>query len=114
MSDPDYIWLEPVDHEADPYMGRSWCAHPLDCDECGAESVRYVRADIAEARVKELEALAHKQRDLESQLQGEINHLEAENAELRAELFCNQMCVRFWPGHHSSCRLLAIRLNRIK
>lgn len=84
MSDPDYIWLEPVGHEADPYMGRSWCAHPLDCDECGAESVRYVRADIAEARVKELEALTHKQRDLESQLQGEINHLEAENAELRA------------------------------
>lgn len=40
--------------------------------------------------------------------------LEAENAELRAELFCNQMCVRYWPSHHSNCRLLAIRLNRIK
>lgn len=47
-------------------------------------------------------------------LQARVKELEAENAELRAELFCNQMCVRYWPSHHVECRLLANRLKRIK
>lgn len=128
MSDPSEIWLEPEDHEMDPDMGRSWCVHPLDCDECGAESVRYVRADIAEARVKELEhdlemARRHirdilsERHAIEAALSDErqkARKLEAENAELRAELLCNKMCVRYWPSHHVECCLLSARLKRIQ
>lgn len=40
--------------------------------------------------------------------------LEAEKAELRAELFCNKMCVRYWPNHHVECYLLSDRLKRIQ
>lgn len=64
-------------------------------------------------RVLEQGALVVRLEDYE-QLQARVKELEAENAELRAEVYCNQMCVRFWPSHHSNCRLLAIRLNRIK
>lgn len=74
-----------------------------------------------QARVQELEDMAKDYREKVRSWASKALHenaekcrLEAENAELRAELFCNQMCVRFWPSHHSNCRLLAIRLNRIK
>lgn len=40
--------------------------------------------------------------------------LEAEKAELRAELFCNKMCVRYWPSHHVECSFLSVRLKRIQ
>lgn len=73
------------------------------------------------ARIKELENIVEDYRERVRSWTSKALHenaekrrLEAENAELRAEVYCNQMCVRFWPGHHSNCRLLATRLNRIK
>jgi hypothetical protein len=52
MSDDwTHIWLEHKDAELTP-EGRSWCDH----DAWGDGAVEYIRADIAAARIAELEA----------------------------------------------------------
>lgn len=45
------IWLSPICDRCNP-DGRTWCQDDMGpCDDCGAPSVRFVRADAAEARV---------------------------------------------------------------
>lgn len=53
MTDPKQIWLSPRCHDE-----RNWCDDdPWEkCEECDAESVRYVLASDSDARIAELEA----------------------------------------------------------
>jgi len=47
------IWLHPVCMEE-----RCWCADPsLYCDNCEAEGIEYVRADLSSAEINRLLAL---------------------------------------------------------
>lgn len=53
-----HIWLEPACAE-NGYEGRQWCQDNVwgdRCSDCDAVPVKFVRADIAEARISELEA----------------------------------------------------------
>lgn len=54
MTDPKQIWLSPRCHDE-----RTWCDDdPWEkCEDCGAESVRYVLASDSDARIAELEGL---------------------------------------------------------
>ena len=57
MSDHEYIYLQP-ECCADEYVGRLWCETPdlEDCEE-GRNWTRYVRSDLYEKVVAELESL---------------------------------------------------------
>ena len=45
---PEHIWLEPKCAECND-TGRLWCEEDVweRCGDCGAVSVRYIRADLA-------------------------------------------------------------------
>ena len=43
MSEPKEIWLSPTCAKCAPFDERTWCEDPVnDCEDCGAEPVRYV------------------------------------------------------------------------
>lgn len=52
----EQIWLEPLCQE-ESSEGRLWCWEDVwgKCDDCGAPTVRYVRADLAEKRIERAE-----------------------------------------------------------
>lgn len=57
-SDHKEIWLEPEPPMDDDEVGRTWCQDnvydPYDYD--GNKPTRYIRADIAESRIKKLQS----------------------------------------------------------
>lgn len=85
-NDHKEIWLEPEPPLDDDEIGRTWCQDnvydPYDYD--GNKPTRYIRADIAESRIKKLQAQVDAVRKWHRKWAGMCIDLEAESELLTA------------------------------
>jgi ribosomal protein L44E len=88
MKPSDKIWLEPECDECDE---RCWSCAPFeDCEECGKETIGYVRDDIVLAASQEASRMFDRIEELEKQLSASNRHimdLEEKIEELEYEIY---------------------------